>query len=201
MQNENLENEKVLLDLIAEGNESAFKELFDHYHNRTYTVAYKLTKSKVTAEEIVQDVFLKIWVGRSKLKSIDNFNGYLFIVTRNHSYKVLKSIARNYRSVPIIDLNLKRETTDVSDLLLDKEYGKLLEIAVDRLPNQQKKVYHLIKNQGLKREEVANKLELKPETVKFHLAQAMKNIRSFCMIYLESLIIQVLLISYCYLFR
>jgi RNA polymerase sigma-70 factor (ECF subfamily) len=60
----------------------------------------------------------------------------------------------------------------------------LLRNAIDRLPNQQKQVYQLIKEQKLKREEVADLLHLQPDTVKFHLAQAMKNIRNFCAPYL-----------------
>ena len=57
--------------------------------------------------------------------------------------------------------------------------------AIDRLPNQQKQVYHLVKDQGLKRIEVANQLHIQPETVKFHLTQAMKNIRAFCMLHVD----------------
>jgi len=64
-----------------------------------------------------------------------------------------------------------------------------LQNAIDRLPNQQKQVYYLIKDQGLKRDEVAHKLHIQPETVKFHLAQAMKNIRAVCMLYLGITII------------
>jgi len=183
MQYENL-NEKMLLKLIAEGNECAFTKLFENYQDIIYTVALKLTKSNVTAKEIVQDVFLKIWTRRSKLNNIENFNAYLFIVTRNHAYKVLKSIALNYRNVAITEETQQSNNQDVSDLLVDKEYDHLLKTAINRLPPQQKKVYNLIKDQGLRREEVAEHLELQPETVKYHLAQAMKNIRAFCMLHL-----------------
>ena len=184
MSNGTLYNEKELLALIAEGDESAFAKLFEYYRNRIYSIAFKLTNSTSIAEEIVQDVFLKIWLKRADLIEIQNFNAYLFIVTRNDVYRVLKQIARNYKIVLITDEDQSAAHNDTADLVMEKEYNLLLQRAIDRLSNQQKQVYKLMKDQGLKREEVADLLHLQPETVKFHLAQAMKNIRAFCMLHL-----------------
>ena len=184
MLNEILHNEKELLELIAKGDEYAFAKLFAHYRDKIYSVAFKLTKSDVIAEEIVQDVFLKIWLMRSNLIEIQNFGAYLFIVTRNDVYKVLKGIARNYKNTLLKDNDQSFANNETIDLVMEKEYQGLLQRAVDRLPNQQKQVYYLVKEQGLKRDEVAHQLNIQPETVKFHLAQAMKNIRAFCMLYI-----------------
>jgi len=184
MLNEILYNEKKLLELIAEGDEFAFAKLFAYYRNRIFSIAFKLTKSNIIAEEIVQDVFLKIWLKRANLDDIQNFSSYLFIVTRNNAYKVLKGIARNYKVILLTDEDQSFATNDTTDVIMEKEYGLLLQKAIDRLPNQQKQVYYLIKDQGLKRDEVAHQLNIQPETVKFHLAQAMKNIRAYCMLYL-----------------
>lgn len=184
MLNEILHNEKELLELIAKGDEYAFVKLFAHYRDKIYSIAFKLTKSDVIAEEIVQDVFLKIWIKRANLFEIQNFGAYLFIVTRNDVYKVLKGIARNYKNTLLKDNDQSFATFDTTDVIIEKEYILLLQKAIDRLPNQQKQVYYLIKDQGLKRDEVAHQLNIQPETVKFHLAQAMKNIRAYCMLYL-----------------
>ena len=183
-----LYNEKELLELISEGDESAFAKLFAHYRNWIYSITFKLTRSNVIAEEIVQDVFLKIWLKRTTLNAIQNFNAYLFIVTRNNTYNVLKGIAHNYNFKLLSDNDQSLADNDTSDLLMEKEYNSLLQDAIDLLPNQQKQVYHLIKDQRLKRVEVANQLRIQPETVKFHLTQAMKNIRAFCMLHLGSFI-------------
>ncbi len=180
--------ETELLEQIASGDKSAFAELFSCYRDRVYTISFKLTRSDIIAEEIVQDVFLKIWQKRADLKNIENFNAYLFIVTRNDAYKVLKDIARNHNFVILSEEDQALVINDTSDLLMGKEYSLLLQNAIDRLPNQQKQVYSLIKDQGFKREEVARKLQIQPETVKFHLAQAMKNIRAFCMLHLSILL-------------
>ncbi|MEO8415935.1 MAG: sigma-70 family RNA polymerase sigma factor [Ginsengibacter sp.] len=177
-------NENELIELIAKGDEFAFSTLVTNYKNRIYSIAFKLTKSTVIAEEIVQDVFLKIWLKRDTLPGIQNFGGYIFIITRNDVYKVLKEIAQNYRVTLLTDEHQLLTKLDTSDFVEEKEYNLLLQKAVERLPNQQKQVYKLMKNEGFKRNEVASQLDLQPETVKFHLAQAMKNIRAFCSLHL-----------------
>lgn len=181
-------NQKELLGLVAENDESAFSRVFEFYRDRVYSIAYKITKSNVIAEEIVQDVFLKVWQRRGKLSHVQNFNAYLFVMTRNDVYKALKGIARSYTLTVFTDEDKELTYNNTSDLLLEKEYTRVLQNAIDRLPNQQKQVYHLVKDHGLKRDEVAYKLQIQPETVKYHLAQAMKNIRGFCMLYISMVI-------------
>jgi RNA polymerase sigma-70 factor (ECF subfamily) len=177
-------NERELLALVAEGDEPAFTGLFRLYRDRIYSIAFRLTHSSTLSEEIVQDIFLTIWIKRARLIEIENFSAYLFIVTRNEAYRALKHIARSYKAGSIAREAQSPGYNDTENYILGKEYNSLLQNAIDRLPNQQKQVYQLIKEQKLKREEVADLLHLQPETVKFHLAQAMKNIRSFCAPYL-----------------
>ncbi len=181
MLNEILHNEKELLRLMAEGDECAFAKLFAHYRNRIYSIAFRLTKSTVISEEIVQDIFLRIWLRRANLNNVQNFSAYFFIVARNNIYSVLKRSARDYKITLLKSEEHSLATNDASDMVMEKEYNLLFQRAIDRLPNQQKEVYNLVKDRGLKRSEVAHKLNIQPETVKFHLAQAMKNIRTFCM--------------------
>ena len=173
---------------MANGDELAFTRLFDNYRDKIYSIAFKITRSTTVAEEIVQDVFLKIWLRRDRLIEIENFNAYLFVVTRNHVYKALKHIAKNYELTAFTEKDQLAGDNDSADLVMEKEYSSLLRKAIDHLPNQQKKVYQYIKEKGLKREEAAGLLHLSPETVKYHLAEAMKNIRNFCMLRLDMFI-------------
>jgi RNA polymerase sigma-70 factor (family 1) len=181
-------NEEEIIALIIQGDEAAFAILFENYRDKIYSVVYKLTHSTTVAEEIVADVFLKIWLKRNDLGAIQNFDAYLFTIARNDVYKVLKVTAKNYKVSELTDANSLQTKNDTEDYLMDKEYSSLLQKAIDRLPQQQKQVYQLIKVQDMKREAVANILQIQPETVKFHLAQAMKNIRSFCMIHLKTFV-------------
>lgn len=196
MASKNLHNDQELLQLIALGDEVAFSKLFEHYRNRVYGAALKLTHSTTIAEEIVEDVFLKIWLKRSDLMEIQNFSAYLFTITRNDVFKVLKQIAKNYKIVLLTDNDQLFSHNNSEDYMMEKEYSSILQEAIHRLPNQQKHVYTLIKEQGLKREEAAEFLHLQPETVKFHLAQAMKNIRSFCALHLDLMVAVIFFLFY-----
>jgi RNA polymerase sigma-70 factor (ECF subfamily) len=180
----------------VQSDESAFTQLFDHYRNKIYTVALKLTHSTTVAEEIVEDVFLQIWLRRSCLNEIKNFSAYLYTIARNETYKILKQIAKNYNVVLITENNTSIVHNNTEEYLIDKELTSLLQKAIDRLPSQQKQVYKLMKEEDLKRGEVAELLHIQPETVKFHLAQAMKNIRAYCMLHLNSSIAFMLFLSY-----
>lgn len=175
------DNEKELLQLVAAGNESAFARLFEQHRERIYSVAYQISKSGVIAEEIVQDVFLKVWLNRSRLNEIKNFKAYLYTIARNEVSRVLKNIAERYKFIVFKggDQQLPENSTPY-DALVVKEYSTLLQTAIERLPNQQKRVYNLVKRDGLQRNEVARRLEIRPETVKFYLNEAVKSVRDFC---------------------
>lgn len=190
-----LHNEKELLKLVSGGDENAFATVFDYYRNKIYAVVLKLTQSTTVAEEIVEDVFLKIWLRRATLNEIENFSAYLFTIARNETYKILKQIAKNYKIVLLSENNESLVYNNAEDYLVDKELTSLLQKAIDRLPHQQKQVYKLMKEKDFKRGEVAELLHLQPETVKFHLAQAMKNIRTYCMLHLNMFIGLSILLS------
>lgn len=181
------------MDLIAKGDETAFATLFDHYRNRIYSSAWKLSRSPVVAEEIVQNVFLKIWLNRTGLTSINNFSAYLFVITRNEVYLALNRIARNCKIRTLLSKEQVSEDNDNERRFMDREYQNVLQKAIERLPVQQKRVYKLMKEEGLKREEAASLLRIHPETVKTHLAQAVKSVRTYCLLHLH--LINILVFS------
>lgn len=179
---------------MAEGDRNAFTQLYNNYRNKIYSIAFELTESTMVAEEIVQDTFLKIWVKRESLLEVEHFRAYLFTITRNYVFTALKRIARKesievsaIQDAPLYD-------HDTEDRVLNNEYTRILQAAIDRLPEQQKQVYNLIKKEGLKREEAAAALHLSPETVKTHLAQAMRSIRTYCLARLDISIALIILI-------
>ncbi|HEY4151284.1 MAG TPA: RNA polymerase sigma-70 factor [Chitinophagaceae bacterium] len=181
MPSASLHNEKELLHAVAQGDEAAFTAVFDAYKDKIYTIALRLTGNTSIAEEIVQDVFLKIWLKRDTLTSVDHFRAYLFTTTRHHVFNALKRLFRRRQFAGELARDWSEETNDTDSLLLDKEYQAILQEAIGQLPPQQRQVYQMMKEQGLKREQVAELLHISPETVKQHLAQAMRTIRAFCM--------------------
>lgn len=192
---EPLDNERDYIFLISQGDEKAFEQMFNHYRDKIYSVALTLTHSTTVAEEIVEDVFLKIWLRRPVLNEIENFSAYLYTIARNECYRVLNQVAKNYKSILLTDTEASFVHNETHEYLVGRELTSFLQKAIEKLPTQQKQVYRLIKEDNLKRNEVAQILQIKPETVKFHLAEAMKNIRAFCMSHLSSSIIFILLLS------
>lgn len=186
--------EEEILRKVATGDQAAFTQLFHHYQRHIYDIAVRLTHSNIIAEEMVQDVFTRIWLRRNELTQIRDFKSYLFIVVRNEAYRTLKNISS--RRARLRELE-EEETVlfhdHVHQELLDKEYAALLQQAVKRLPPMQQQVYHLLKEQALKRDEVAARLNIRPETVKRHISQAMRSIRAYLLSHPDLIIALILL--------
>src|SRR5690606_11633515 len=131
-------NESEILIKIAEGDESAFCELFDHYERYVFSFGRKLMRSNEIAEEIVQDIFIKIWERRERLKEIDNFGGYLNILVRNHSFNLLRQLAHKQKIGSEIVLSYSDEDNQTQHAINYRETLRILEEVLDNLPEQQK---------------------------------------------------------------
>src|SRR5665647_901695 len=97
MQENCLQNLNLLLMQVASGYENAFEALFKFYDSQLNAYIMTITKSQPLTEEIVQDVFLKIWLNRESLTEIDSFKSYLFVIARNHTFDCLKQIKRKQK--------------------------------------------------------------------------------------------------------
>lgn len=175
-------NERLLLQNLAAGDDQAFATVFHHYRHRIYAIALKLLGTPSGAEDIVQDVFLKLWLKKKELNAIEHFKAYLFTVTRNHIFNALKKLAKEQA----MESDLASHIPEFSDhITVYKQYEEILQTAISQLPPQQELIYKLSKEEGLKRQEIAEKLQLSPETIKVHLAHAMRSIRAFCLTHMD----------------
>jgi RNA polymerase sigma-70 factor (family 1) len=193
----NTNNERELLVRTSVGDEEAFTELFERYRNKIWTVAWKIVDSSDLAEEIVQDVFMKIWIKRQDLPQIKNFDAFLFIVARNHSFTCLKKIARGVvkQEQPENFFPASMETPE--NILLEKEFVSVLEEAIKKLPNQQREVWRLVKEEGMSRQEAADALGISVNTLKVHLKRALISVRAYCIVRLDPGLFLALVILYC----
>ncbi|HEY0177594.1 MAG TPA: RNA polymerase sigma-70 factor, partial [Pedobacter sp.] len=159
--------------------QKAFTELFERYQTLVYDYAIRLTRSKSQAEEIVQDIFIKIWVNRREIESIQNFGGYINRMARNQSYTALRKIAA--QALRMVELTQSEivGSNNSEHRALYNESAKILKTAVDILPPQRKLVYELCHEQGLKYDEVAAKLNISSGTVHKHMKLALKSIRTY----------------------
>jgi RNA polymerase sigma-70 factor (family 1) len=170
-------NEKELIRLVAGDDETAFRELFERYSDNIYGVAMAYTKSPDAAEEIVQDVFVKIWMNRNKLLQVERFNDYLFIVARNYILNYLRKHKKDKQFTARLTEYFGEHTITPEDEFLVKESQKLIEQAVAALPPQQQMVYELRRKQDLSLEEIAGQMNISRNTARNHLNQALKQIK------------------------
>ena len=174
--NSNSDQSKLLYEL-SQGSELAFTKLYNEYKNVVFSTALKITKSRILAEEVVQDIFLKIWQNHENLAEITNIENYLFIISRNHIFDMIKKIARDTSIV--VDANYKSTSTnDTEDAIKDDQYNIILNQIVDQLPPQQQKIYKMAKWDGLSHQKIGEDLGISTETVKKHMAQALKFVRT-----------------------
>jgi RNA polymerase sigma-70 factor (ECF subfamily) len=172
-----LPDERILFARVAEGDEAAFSTIFFHYTAQIQPFIISLTRSESAAEEIVQEVFLSLWVNRAKLVDVENYRAYIFTASNNRVYSWLKKRARELRrqgefgeDIP----DLEQHPEEAIDL---KQSLAVIEEAVEQLPPQKKLIWRLSRGEGLTHEEIAQQLGLSKNTVKNHLVVAIRQIR------------------------
>lgn len=182
---------KHLLLKIADGDQQAFRQIFDCYSSKVFHFTLKLTHSRSISEEVVQDIFMKIWYNRTKLTTVESFTAYLYTITRNHAFNLLKRIAVEANANAKLVAHLPVQHSDTEERVISRDYENLLGKIVDALPPQQRKVYSLCHHEGLKYEEAAERLNISRLTVKTHMQSALRTIKSqfshiiqYCVIWL-----------------
>lgn len=172
------DTETNLLRQLTEGNQSAFTELFHAYRDKLFSFLLRICSSPQQAEDIVQDVFLKIWTMRADLLEIRDFEPYLYRMSHNHAVNMLRKNAREsaFRSKmqALPSLGLPEQEMN------RKETEATIRHAIEGLTKQQKQVFILSREQGLNQKEISEKLEITIPTVKSHMTQALRFLRSHC---------------------
>lgn len=169
----------ALFSEIALGNEEAFDVFFYRYNTKVYYFILHIVKVEEVAEELIHDVFLKIWLNREGLPHIDNPGNYLFVAAKNRSLNQLDKAATERRERAPLDGQVLPDISDPEEQLLYKESLALIAQAVQELPEQQRLVFQLSKEQGLSRDEIAVRLNVSPHTVKNQLGSARKSIQQY----------------------
>lgn len=168
---------RYLLSEIAEGHEPAFEKLFYLYKDRFFATALKMTRSGLIAEEIVQEIFMDIWHKRELLDRVENADAYLFSLVYHKIYRFYKQLSREKLSQQnaISEADNFEYTTD--NMIFAAENARLINNAIEKLPQKQQLIFRLSRLQGYSREEIAYKLNISPNTVRNHLTEALKSMK------------------------
>jgi RNA polymerase sigma-70 factor (family 1) len=170
----------TLLAGLAGGDEKAFNTLFERYKDKLYNYLFKITKSSEVSEEIVIDIFVKIWVGRELMNHIQNLEHFLHKVAYHKAIDFLRVTSRHARLQKIYIDRLEEEPEKLADdLVIDEEFRQILKKAIQQLPPQRKLIYTLSREHGLTHNQIANALNLSRNTVKNSVMAATKSISEF----------------------
>jgi len=171
-------NEKELILRTSEGDERAFNGLFRTFRNDVYYHALSYTKSAVVAEDLVIEIFTKVWQNRHNLRDVRDFRSFLFILSRNRIISEMRKRI-DYELAETENIALADLAPSPESRLEAKELEKLLEEGISRLPPQQRTAFTLSRKEGKTYDEIAEIMGLSKRTVNFHIVQALNSLRTF----------------------
>lgn len=180
-----IQDEEELIERVANGDRKAFTILYLRHLNDLYRYVYLFTKSKEISEEIIQDVFIKIWEHRVTLRKVTYFKSYLFRSAKN---QLLDEIRRN-RTKAKIFLTLGQQTEESHEQsdsnIICTQYYQIAQDAINLLPKKRKEIVELRTKDDLSLDEIAEKLSISKFVVKKQLYAGMHFIRKHFKKYME----------------
>ncbi len=163
---------------IASDDDMAFTQLYLRFGKKLIHFSLSLVRSKEIAEELVEDVFVKLWANRLHIKEIENLTVYLYVAVKNRSLNLLSQKARELITAPFdyLDSPIDEFSADPYDLMITSEMMASMYLAIEDLPPRCKMIFKLIREDGLKYKEVADILNISVNTIDVQMAIAVKKI-------------------------
>ena len=178
MDQDNFKNESYLIAQLKSGCKEAYGHLFKLYHGELCNYMTAISGNPKIAEDIAQQTFIKIWENRKKLSlSKDKLKRYLFKVAYNLFIDSQRKKKKEFELLENLKQEAYLELVD-ADTSLFEERLKKVEMEIDNLPEQCKKVFIMSKKEGLKYREISEQLHISIKTVEVHMAKAMKRLRA-----------------------
>lgn len=177
MKNEQSYTEQQLVSLLRAGSQFAFEKLFEKYSQKLFRFSFSYLKSDADSEEIVQNVFLKIWEKRQKLKDETSFKSYLFTIAFNVIRKDFNKKAKeNKYKTELLEVlateNPMLETNSDFEVYVIK-----LEQLIEQMPDRRKEIFLKRKKEGKSVREIASSMDISPKTVENQITEAMNYLK------------------------
>jgi RNA polymerase sigma-70 factor (family 1) len=171
------EIKELLVNIALNDDKLSFKKLYLHFYRRLLDLACLITKNPQAAEEIVDDVFTKIWLKRDGLTHINNFTVYAYVAIKNHSLNHLNKAKKvNTTNIEEVSLEFADASPSAEARIITAQLAANINQSIQLLPTQCKLAFKLVKEDGLKYKEVARVSNISVKTVEYHIANALKKI-------------------------
>lgn len=172
-------SDKLLLKGLIEGNEKAFLTIFNTYRKEVYAYSLSILKSQTYAEEIVQEVFLKIWIKRKDLDMSLALKPYLIVITKNMCLNFLKKAAYDIKMREEVFYQSQKSFNPIYTGIHEKELDDIQKQALDLLPPRRRLIFEMSRNEGKSYKEISQELGISMNTVKSQMNKALETLRVF----------------------
>ncbi|ATL45695.1 RNA polymerase sigma-70 factor [Chitinophaga caeni] len=184
-----LTTDEELCKRIIGNDQAAFKELYERYSNQIFTYAMKLSGSRELALDVVQDVFMKVWIHQQTLNPAYSIKAFLYKVARNQVFDALRKSVHDEKFRHHFLAHYEEATDQVNEHIHSKQLEEIRMNAINNLPVQRRQIYKLSKLDGLTNQEIACLLGLSSNTVKDQLSKASRFIRQYLYQHVDTAII------------
>lgn len=170
------DTESLLLTNLSHGETRAFEDIFMLYFPKLKLFLSGFLDTKAEAEDLAQDVFVKLWQNRQSLEDVENLNAYLYRIAKNTLYTYLD---RSFFPNTISESELLHipSVEELEELIFTKELEELIDITIEKMPPKRKKIFHMSRKQGFSNEEIALQLNISKRTVETHISAALADLR------------------------
>lgn len=175
-------NNKIIdskgIQQLIEGDESVFTTVYELYSEKVYRLAFRFLKDKEQSEEIVQETFINLWMSREKLDSEGNIWLYLYVISKRLSLNALRQLYKSTNFAEQLCHRIIATHNSTEEEVLAHDLEQFTEKIIEKLPRQQQLIFKLSRIEGLSHKEIAEQLHISPNTVKNHMVEALKTLKS-----------------------
>lgn len=190
-----LHNEALLVEALQAGNEGAFTTLYWHYSPQLYVNIFNIIRDPVVTEEIIQELFTRIWHKRENKGIGENFTGYMYRIGQHLVHDYFRKVQRDHSLQERLRAVASEHYEHVEEMLQQQQSSEIIKKAIDQLSPQQKKVYELVKLEGYTYKDAAGIMGISALTVKEYLVAANKSIRNYIIAHAGNALSLLLLLS------
>jgi RNA polymerase sigma-70 factor (ECF subfamily) len=171
---------------IALGDQQAFALFFNYHWPQVYSTGLRLTKSPEKAQDLAQDIFIKLWENRHKLIEIKEEDAYIYILSRNVIFDFLRKKVFDTENIEALIDYFEDSTITAQEKLEYNELENILKSAIDQLPGKVKDVFMLSRVDGLTHEQIAHQLSISVVSSKTYIVRALQDIRKFMALHTDN---------------
>lgn len=184
--------EELLIRQVRQGDEEAYELIFRRYFKVLSVYAMSYLKDIEIAQDITQDVFVKLYESKESLQIHTSLKSFLYTTIRNRCLDYIKINRIHHDHKEIIKHQLAGTDVDKSDAVLKAELQEKIYEAINQLPEQRQKIFKLSRIDGKSNQEIATLLNLTKRTVETHISNALKNMKAALAEYLTLIVILVI---------